>query len=87
MKLHSMISTTASTSRCAADHPISSSESRSAGQQRGDPRARGLLPLGGLVFAMDQAIPLHEDRYGLVERFVKDHRAALLTSSSSDRHY
>jgi subtilase family protein len=54
------------------------------GEGRGDPRARGLLPLGGLVFATDQAIPLHEDRYGLVERFVKDHRAVVLSSSSSN---
>jgi hypothetical protein len=54
------------------------------GEGRGDPRARGLLPLGGLVFAVDQGIPIHEDRYGLVERFVKDHRAAVLSSSSSN---
>ena len=54
------------------------------GEGRGDPRARGLLPLGGLVFAIDQGIPLHEDRYGLVEQFVKDHRAVVLSSSSSD---
>ncbi len=54
------------------------------GEGRGDPRARGLLPLGGLVFATDQAIPLHEDRYGLVERFVKDHRAVVLSCSSSN---
>ncbi len=54
------------------------------GEGRGDPRARGLLPLGGLVFATDQADPVHEDRYGLVERFVKDHRAVLLSSSSSN---
>jgi hypothetical protein len=54
------------------------------GEGRGDPRARGLLPLGGLVFAADQAIPLHEDRYGLVERFVKDHRAVVLSSSSAN---
>jgi hypothetical protein len=37
-----------------------------------------------LVFAIDQGIPLHEDRYGLVERFVKDHRAVVLSSSSSN---
>ena len=36
------------------------------------------------MFATDQAIPLHEDRYGLVERFVKDHRAVVLSSSSSN---
>jgi hypothetical protein len=54
------------------------------GEGRGDPRARGLLPLGGLVFATDQSIPAHEDRYGLVERFVRDHRAVLLSSSSSN---
>lgn len=54
------------------------------GEGRGDPRARGLLPLGGLVFATDQADPVHEDRYGLVERFVKDHRAVVLSSSSSN---
>ena len=45
---------------------------------------RGLLPLGGLVFATDQVDPVHEDRYGLVERFVKDHRAVVLSSSSSN---
>ena len=54
------------------------------GEGRGDPRARGLLPLGGLVFAVDQSIPLHEDRYGLVEQFVKDHHAVVLSSSSSN---
>ena len=54
------------------------------GEGRGDPRARGLLPLGGLVFATDQADPVHEDRYGLVERFVRDHRAVVLSSSSSN---
>jgi hypothetical protein len=54
------------------------------GEGRGDPRARGLLPLGGLVFAIDQGIPLHEDRYDLVERFVRDHRAVVLSSSSSN---
>jgi hypothetical protein len=54
------------------------------GEGRGDPRARGLLPLGGLVFATDQADPIHEDRYGLVERFVRDHRAVVLSSSSSN---
>jgi serine protease AprX len=54
------------------------------GEGRGDPRARGLLPLGGLVFATDQGIPLHEDRYGLVEQFVKDHRAVVLSCSSSN---
>jgi hypothetical protein len=54
------------------------------GEGRGDPRARGLLPLGGLVFATDQADPVHEDRYDLVERFVRDHRAVVLSSSSSN---
>jgi len=54
------------------------------GEGRGDPRARGLLPLGGLVFATDQGIPYHEDRYGLAERFVKNHRAVVLSSSSSN---
>lgn len=54
------------------------------GEGRGDPRAKGLLPLGGLVFATDQAIPLHEDRYSLAERFVRDHRAVVLSSSSSN---
>src|SRR5207302_6951213 len=65
------------------------------GEGRGDPRARGLLPLGGLVFAMDSGDPVHEDRYDLVERFVRDHRAVVLSSSSSNwgedgvfvRHY
>jgi hypothetical protein len=37
-----------------------------------------------LVFATDQADPIHEDRYGLVERFVRDHRAVVLSSSSSN---
>jgi serine protease AprX len=54
------------------------------GEGRGDARARGLLPLGGLVFATDQGIPVHEDRYGLVDRFVRDHRAVVLSSSSSN---
>ena len=54
------------------------------GEGRGDPRAKGLLPLGGLVFATDQGIPLHEDRYILAERFVKDYRAVVLSSSSSN---
>ena len=36
------------------------------------------------MFATDQAIPVHEDRYGLVEQFVKDHRAVVLSSSSSN---
>ena len=54
------------------------------GEGRGDPRATGLLPLGGLVFATDQGSPSHEDRYGLVEQFVKNHHAVVLSSSSSN---
>jgi Subtilase family len=54
------------------------------GEGRGDSRARGLLPLGGLVFATDQGDSVHEDRYGLVERFVRDHRAVVLSNSSSN---
>ena len=54
------------------------------GEGRGDPRARGLLPLGGLVFCADHGSPELEDHYATVERFVRDHRAALLSSSSSN---
>ena len=54
------------------------------GEGRGDPRARGLLPLGGLLFAVDNGFPLHEDRYGLVDRFVKEHQAVVVSSSSSN---
>jgi hypothetical protein len=54
------------------------------GEGRADPRARGLLPLGGLVFATDWGNPVHEDRYGLVDRFVRDHGAVVLSSSSSN---
>lgn len=57
------------------------------GEGRADPRARGLLPLGGLVFASVDAMgadPVHVDRYRLVERFVRDHRTALLSSSSGN---
>jgi serine protease AprX len=51
------------------------------GEGRGDPRARGLLPAGGLMFAEDRADPSHEDRYGLVEQFVRDHGAVVLSGS------
>jgi hypothetical protein len=51
------------------------------GEGRGDPRARGLLPLGGLVFAADRGDALHEDRYSLVDQFVRDHHAVVLSSS------
>jgi serine protease AprX len=51
------------------------------GEGRGDPRARGLLPAGGLVFAGDRSEPSHEDRYLLVELFVRDHRAVVLSCS------
>jgi hypothetical protein len=54
------------------------------GEGRGDGRARGLLPLGGLVFATSEGDPVHEDRYGLVERFVRDHHAVVLSSSASN---
>ncbi|MBI1903006.1 MAG: S8 family serine peptidase [Planctomycetia bacterium] len=54
------------------------------GEGRGDPRARGLMPAGGLLFAVDNFNHVSEDRYGLVDRFVRDHRAVLLSSSSSN---
>jgi serine protease AprX len=56
------------------------------GEGRGDARARGLLPLGGLVFAEDGMVrnPVHQDRYGLVDQFVRDHRAVVLSSSSEN---
>jgi serine protease AprX len=52
------------------------------GEGRGDPRARGILPLGGLVFAPGHGDPVHADRYGWVDRFVRDYRTVVLSSSS-----
>jgi serine protease AprX len=54
------------------------------GEGRGDPRARGLLPLGGLVFAIEAGDPVHEDRYGLVERFVRDHDVVVVSNSTDN---
>jgi hypothetical protein len=55
------------------------------GEGRGDPKARGLLPLGSLVFASSLAGNEAADGYGLVEQFVHDHGAALMSNSSGGR--
>jgi hypothetical protein len=52
------------------------------GEGRADARARGLLPLGSLVFASAHAGPDAEDGYDLIARFVREHRAALMSSSA-----
>jgi hypothetical protein len=52
------------------------------GEGRGDPRARGLLPLGGLVFAPWGGGTDPQDGYPVIETFVREHRAALMSSSS-----
>jgi hypothetical protein len=55
------------------------------GEGRGDPMARGLLPLGSLVFASSLASNAAADGYGIVEQFVSEHRAALMSNSSGGR--
>ena len=52
------------------------------GEGRGDPRARGLLALGGLVFTSDRADPLHIDCHGGVQQFVQNPQVVVLSSSS-----
>jgi hypothetical protein len=52
------------------------------GDGRGDPSARGLLPVGSLVFASAQGGNEVKDGYDLIARFVHDHHAALMSDSS-----
>jgi hypothetical protein len=53
------------------------------GEGRGNPQARGLLPQGGLIFAAYRSGTDALDGYDLVDKFVNEYRAALMSDSGT----